>query len=127
MSDSYDIGYGKPPRASQWRKGQSGNPRGRPKTRADHIQDAAAILSEPVKAWTPEGKTVSLDGIEVAYLALCKRGLKGNVPALIRAINMMLEVQPVLDSREAEERQIREDVITAFQKMGIEFDPADLS
>lgn len=24
----YDVGYGKPPRHSQWKKGQSGNPRG---------------------------------------------------------------------------------------------------
>ena len=27
----YDIGYGKPPKRTQFRKGQSGNPRGRPK------------------------------------------------------------------------------------------------
>jgi Family of unknown function (DUF5681) len=27
----YDIGYGKPPRDSQFGKGHSGNPRGRPK------------------------------------------------------------------------------------------------
>jgi hypothetical protein len=32
MADSeYDIGYGKPPKASQFPKGQSGNSRGRPK------------------------------------------------------------------------------------------------
>jgi hypothetical protein len=28
---SYSIGYGKPPKRNQFRKGQSGNPRGRPK------------------------------------------------------------------------------------------------
>jgi len=27
----YDVGYGKPPKGGQFQKGQSGNPRGRPK------------------------------------------------------------------------------------------------
>lgn len=32
MSDrGYDVGYGKPPKQSRFQKGQSGNPRGRPK------------------------------------------------------------------------------------------------
>jgi hypothetical protein len=30
--DDYKVGYGKPPRASQFHKGSSGNWRGRPKT-----------------------------------------------------------------------------------------------
>ena len=30
MSD-HKVGYGKPPKAHQWRPGQSGNPKGRPK------------------------------------------------------------------------------------------------
>lgn len=30
-TDSYDVGYGKPPRASRFQKGASGNPKGRPK------------------------------------------------------------------------------------------------
>jgi len=28
--DNYEIGYGKPPRHAGFKKGQSGNPRGRP-------------------------------------------------------------------------------------------------
>ena len=28
----YDVGYGKPPKATRFRKGQTGNPKGRPKT-----------------------------------------------------------------------------------------------
>lgn len=31
MSKTYQVGYGKPPQASQFKKGQSGNPKGRQK------------------------------------------------------------------------------------------------
>ena len=31
MSEESDVGYGKPPKHSQFKKGKSGNPRGRPK------------------------------------------------------------------------------------------------
>ena len=31
MSDDYEVGYGKPPKHTRFQKGQSGNPKGRPK------------------------------------------------------------------------------------------------
>ena len=73
MPDDYDIGYAKPPETSRWQKGQSGNPKGRPKTRADHLRDAAAILSEPVMARTSEGKPVSLAARAALTGHLCDR------------------------------------------------------
>ena len=57
-----------------------------------------------------------------AYLALCKNGLKGHVPSLLKAINIMLEVQPVVDARENEEQQQKEEVIALFEKMGVKVD-----
>lgn len=119
MANSYDVGFGKPPKASQWQKGQSGNPKGRPKTRSDMLNDAAAILSEPVTARTPDGRKVSLEGYEAAYLALCKKGLKGHVPSLIKSIRIMMEVQPAIDAREENGRRRREDVLALFEKMGV--------
>ncbi len=122
MAEDYEIGFSKPPKSAQWKKGQSGNPQGRPKTRSDLVKDAAAILSEPVTARTPEGKKVTLDGYEAAYLALCKKGLKGHVPSLINAINIMLEVQPVMDERENHSERRREDLIARLEKMGVNVD-----
>ncbi|MBA3910729.1 MAG: hypothetical protein C0524_12805 [Rhodobacter sp.] len=119
MPECYDIGYRKPPESSRWQKGQSGNPKGRTKTRADHLKDAAAILSEPVTARTPDGSPVSLAGLEAAYLALCRKGLRGDVPALIKAITIMLEVQPAVEARTDGRRRQREDLIARLEKLGL--------
>ena len=31
MTEDYEIGYGRPPKSRQFKKGRSGNPKGRPK------------------------------------------------------------------------------------------------
>ena len=94
MSGDYEVGYGKPPKATRWRKGRSGNPTGRRKTGEAFLFEAAAILSEPVTGTTPDGGRISLGALEAAYLKLCQRALKGDDGALVRAIRVMLEILP---------------------------------
>lgn len=43
-----EIGYGQPPRASRFRKGQSGNPRGRPRGARNFASVMQEALAEPV-------------------------------------------------------------------------------
>ncbi len=73
-------------------------------------------------ARTPQGRTISLNGFEAAYLALCRKGLKGHAPSLIKAIQIMLEVPPATDDHEDGNRREYEDLIARFEKMGIPMD-----
>ncbi len=119
MSDAEKVGFGCPPKTTRWRKGQSGNPKGRPKSKSEMVTDAANILTQPIDARTPDGKTVKLDGIEAAYLALCKKGLKGHKTSLLEAIRIMLEIDPAIQDEEKRQQATKERVLTAFERMGV--------
>jgi len=106
MDDSEDVGYGKPPKAHQWSKGQSGNPKGRPRQSRDYITDYARILSEPMKAKQSDGRSIVLGGLEAAYMQLCKKALRGDNAALFSALKIMLEVLP--DGQAFEQKQVSE-------------------
>ncbi len=106
MSDDYEVGYGKPPKSGRWKSGQSGNPKGRPKGRDSFLRNAAEILSTPVKATAPGGGSVSLGALEAAYLALCRKALKGDDAALYRSINIILELVPAGEA--AQEKRVAE-------------------
>jgi hypothetical protein len=46
---SYDVGYRKPPKANQFPKGQTGNPRGRPRGSETLLSEFVRYISQRVK------------------------------------------------------------------------------
>ena len=119
MRNPDKVGFGAPPMQTRWKKGQSGNPKGRPKTKSEIIVDAARILNQPVKARAPDGKTVRLDGIEAGFLSLCKKGLNGHKTSLLDAIRIMLEVGPALESKEVSEEASKREFLDTLERLGV--------
>ena len=119
MSDPEKIGYANPPKSTRWQKGQSGNPRGRPKTKSEMAKDAAKILTQPVDARGPGGNTMRLDAIEAAYLALCRKGLKGHKTSLLGAIHIMLEVGPAIEAQKASKAAEKQEMIETLERLGV--------
>ena len=119
MSDDDKIGYANPPRSTRWKKGQSGNPKGRPKTKSELMIDAARILTQPVDARGPDGRTVRLEAIEAIYLALCRKGLKGHKPSLLEAIRIMMDVGPAVQAKEDEQKNKRQEILERLERMGV--------
>ena len=73
---SESVGYRKPPRHSRFRKGQSGNPSGRPKGSA--LRSAAdRVLNQKVMA-TENGRKRAVPLTEALLLQLVQRALRGD-------------------------------------------------
>jgi len=53
MSDEYEVGFGKPPKDTQFKPGQSGNTAGRPKGSKNLKADLLEELSEMMKISEP--------------------------------------------------------------------------
>ncbi len=77
----YDVGYGKPPKASRFSKGQSGNPKGRPKGAKGFIASLKRELD--AKVLVREGNSsVYISKAEAMAKRLMERALKGDMVAL---------------------------------------------
>jgi len=77
--DEYEIGYGRPPRNTRWKKGQSGNPRRRdvyPPESTVAIIDR--LLTTPVRI-TLNGEPTRVPALEAIVVQLQLKQLGGNV------------------------------------------------
>jgi hypothetical protein len=74
------TGHKNPPVEHRWKKGQSGNPSGRPKKASTPQQDIAALLFEPIHVNDRSGRKKPWHLYEVALTNFCKK-LLGESPA----------------------------------------------
>jgi hypothetical protein len=77
----YSIGYGRPPTSSQFRPGQSGNPKGRPKGARNASSMAQDTLERTVNVKV-KGTWRKMTVRKAAYLRLAERAVAGDAKAL---------------------------------------------
>lgn len=90
------VGYGRPPKHSQFQKGISGNPRGRPRGAKGLRGELKAELDERV-AVTIEGKTKRISKRRLMVKALMAKALKGNVAAADKLIALAIQTEGLGD------------------------------
>jgi hypothetical protein len=81
----YQVGYRKPPKHRRFKRGQSGNPSGRPKGARNFKTDLKATLKIPVKV-TRAGRPRHISTQQAALLRLRERALSGVTRELLELI-----------------------------------------
>lgn len=100
MPKLYDIGYRRPPKHSQFKKGQSGNPKGRPKGRKNLKTDLQEELQKRVKV-TEGGKQMIVTKQKALAISLCARALQGDARATVNLTDLVLRLLPQDDPDDA--------------------------
>lgn len=80
--DNEAVGYGQPPKESQFKKGQSGNPSGRPPKTLGHESIAVRVLGEVQRlSGQPKGARTRYTTLELIAMALKQRSAAGHAAA----------------------------------------------
>ena len=97
----YEVGYKKPPRNRQFRKGKSGNPAGRPKRAVNVQASLTKTLSEPVIVRI-DGKPTKMSSLDAGLLNLRTNMLKGDPKAFAILVKMMAAADMIKLPQESE-------------------------
>jgi len=98
----HDVGYGRPPRGHQFKPGQSGNPRGRPKGAKNEATILRILLNRKIEI--REGaRTRKVTIFEAILLRFTEDALKGNTKAAAFLFNRYAATTQVGDSQSSDD------------------------
>ena len=90
-STDYEVGFGKPPKSTQFKPGHSGNPKGRPKGTKNLKTDLAEELSEKIVVHEG-GNSKKISKQRAVVKTLITNTLKGDARAASSLLSMMMKL-----------------------------------
>jgi hypothetical protein len=92
MKEDYEVGRGKPPRHSRYKKGQSGNPKGRPRGSENHYSMLMKVLSERVVV-TVKGRRRTITKLQAVLMQTVNQAASGDY----RHTQLLLSKLPLIE------------------------------
>jgi Family of unknown function (DUF5681) len=109
--DPYEVGFGKPPKQTRFRKGRSGNPYGRPRKKPDLYSELTKVLRENLTI-TVDGRQEKVTVQQALLLRLRDQALRGE----LWAGKLLQKVVAALPESGTESRRVD------MQSIGAKFD-----
>lgn len=117
--DDYEVGYGKPPKHSQFKPGQSGNSKGRPKGTKNLATDLSEELAQKISI-NEGGKQQQISKQRALVKSLLSKALKGDIKAVNLLIQMVQQIENV-SSQIVKSDEIDSDDRAVFQQFVAQF------
>jgi hypothetical protein len=96
----YKVGYKRPPRHTQFKPGQSGNPKGRAKGLQNHRTTLNRVMNEKVSVREGD-KTRSMTKFEAMLQAQAVKGMKADARSASVILNLMSKTRLLGDEQDA--------------------------
>ena len=117
MPDDDKVGYKRPPKTNQFKKGKSGNPRGRPKHTRNIKRDLAEELASRISI-TVQGRAATVSKQRAVIMASIARAIKGDMHAAALIFNLVRQLlEP--DAQSSDDAKMRaspadQEIVEAF-------------
>jgi len=97
-----EVGYGRPPRSKQFKKGQSGNPKGRPKATKNVSTMLEEVFFRKIQI-SENGRRREVTMVEAILRQLVNGAVKGEMRHIDRVLKLLPYVQEARDAALAAE------------------------
>ena len=101
MSNNYEVGYRKAPKKTRWKKGQSGNAKGRPKG-AKNLETVVREEAYSKIVIKEGGKTQTITKVEALMKRMMAEGIQGDTKAASVTLDLMQKYLPQVDPEAAD-------------------------
>lgn len=102
----YDVGYGKPPKHSQFKPGHSGNPNGRPNGAKSLSTLLRKALNERIEV-NKGGKRLKRSKLDIAIEQLVNKAAGGDIKAFIQLSQHLIRLEDAEAAKQAKSEPLQ--------------------